>query len=173
MQKWCSGLEHRLFVCPALETIKGWPLTLEECYALANHTKNARRQRKEDLPETILLAIRMEVMVTNNLQMDLDITNGARGIIVDIILSHDEPDLEEDSTIILKSLPGCVLAKPNRTSAAALPQLREGVIPTQPAPRKMEVHVRGKTRTVTRKQFPTTSACSFTEYQAQGRRPLA
>jgi len=60
-----------------------------------SHQENAKRRHKKDLPETIHLAIGMKVMVTNNLQTDLDITNGARGVIVDIILSHDEPPLEE------------------------------------------------------------------------------
>ena len=168
VQKWCSSSQHQLFICPALETIKGSLLMLEERYALANHTRNAKRRRKKDLPEAIHLAIGMKVMVTNNLQTDLDITNGARGTIVDILLCRDEPPLEEDSTVTLKYLPECVLVKLDRTRAAALPQLGEGVIPIQPVSSKLQVHVRGKARTVTRKQFPMTGAYSFTDYRAQG-----
>ena len=77
-QKWCSGSQQRLFVCPALETIKGALMILEEWYALVNHTKNSKRRCKKDLPETIHLMIGMKVMVTNNLQTGLDIMNGAR-----------------------------------------------------------------------------------------------
>ena len=36
----------------------------------------------------------MNVMVANNLQTDLDITNGAQGVITDIILNQDEPLLK-------------------------------------------------------------------------------
>ena len=35
----------------------------------------------------------MKVMVTDNIETDLDITNGARGKIVDIILHPDEPPI--------------------------------------------------------------------------------
>jgi len=119
-QKWCSGSRHPLFVCPALETIKGASLTLEERYALANHTKNAKRRCKKDLPEMIHLAIGMKVMVTNNLQTDLDIMNGACGIVVGILLHRDEPPLEDGSIVTLKFLPECVLVKLDRTRAAAL-----------------------------------------------------
>ncbi|KAF9786963.1 hypothetical protein BJ322DRAFT_1052944 [Thelephora terrestris] len=57
----------------------------------------------------------MKVMVTNNLQTDLDITNGARGVITDIILNPDEPPLDEGSVVTLKHLPECVLVKLSRT----------------------------------------------------------
>ena len=167
-QKWCSSSQCRLFICPALEIIKGALLTLEERYALVNRTKNTKKRRKIDLPETIHLAIGVKVMVTNNLQTDLDITNGARGVIVDILLNRNELPLEEGSTVTLKFLPECVLVKLDRTRAAALPHLEEGVIPIQPIPSKIQVQVRGKTHTVTRTQFPMTGAYSFTDYRAQG-----
>ena len=167
-RKWCSHSQHHLFVCPGLETIKGSPLSLEERYALANHTKNSKGRRKKDLPETIHLAIGMKVMVTSNLQTDLDITNGARGVIEDILLNRDEPPLEVGSIVTLKFLPECVLVKLDRTRAAALPHLGEGVIPIQPVSSKIQIRVRGKSRTVTRMQFPITGAYAFTDYRAQG-----
>jgi hypothetical protein len=168
VQKWCSGSQQRLFICQALETIKGVPLNLEERYALANHMKNSKRRSKKDLPDIIHLAIGMKVMVTNNLQTDLDITNGARGVIVDILLSRYEPPLEDGSTVTLRFVPECVLVKLDRTRATALPHLQEGVIPIQPIPSKVQVRIRGKACTVTRVQLPMTAAYSFTDYRAQG-----
>ena len=166
-QKQCTDSKTRLFVCPSLDTIKGSPLTLEERYALANLPRNGRK-RDKGLPEFIHLAIGMKVMVTNNLQTDLDITNGARGVITNIILSPDEPPLEEGSVVTLKNLPECVLVKLSRTRAAALPNLEEGVIPIQRVTSKTQIRVGGKSRTVTRAQFPITGAYSFTDYRAQG-----
>ncbi|KAF9780853.1 hypothetical protein BJ322DRAFT_982042, partial [Thelephora terrestris] len=95
---------------------------------LASHYKNTRRRRNKDLPESILLVIGMKVMATNNLQTDLDITNGARGVITDIILNQDKPPLEAGSIAQLKFLPECVLVKLSHTRAATLPHLEEGVI---------------------------------------------
>ena len=140
-----------MFVFLALETIKGSPLTLEERYALANNTKNTKRRCKKVLLEAIHLTIGMKVIVTDNLQTDLDITNGACGTIVDVLLSRDEPPLEEGSTVMLKYLPECVLVKLDRTRAVALPQLGEGVILIQSVSSKVQVHIRGKAHTITRK----------------------
>lgn len=167
-QKQCTDLKTRLFVCPALDMIKGSPLTLEERYALASPPKNGRRRRDKGLLESVHLAIGMKVMVTNNLQTDLDITNGARGVVVGIILNPEEPPLEGGSVVTLKHLPECVLVKLSRTRAAALPGLEEGVIPIQRISTKTQIRIRGKSRTVTRTQFPITGAYSFTDYRAQG-----
>ena len=92
----------------------------------------------------------------------------ARGVITNIILNQDEPPLEDGSTVQLKFLPECVLVKLSRTRAATLPQLEEGVIPIQHISSHMQIRVRGKSRTVTRTQFPITGADSFTDYRAQG-----
>ena len=167
-QKWCADSKTRLFVCPALDTIKGLPLTLEERYALASPPKSGRRRRDKGLPESIQLTIGMKVMVTNNLQTDLDITNGARGVITDIILNPDEPPLDEGSVVTLKYLPECILVKLSRTRAAALPNLEEGVIPIRRVSTKVQIHVRGKSQTVICTQYPITTAYSFTDYRAQG-----
>jgi len=167
-QKWCADSKSRILICPALDTIKGSPLTLEERYALASPPKKGRRRRDKGLPESIHLAIGMKVMVTNNLQTDLDITNGARGVITDIILNPDEPPLGEESVATLKYLPECILVRLSRTRAAALPDLEEGVIPIKRVSTKTQIRIHGKSRTVTRTQFPITGAYAFTDYRAQG-----
>ena len=168
-QKCCTDSKTRLFVCKALDTIKGSPLTLEEQYALASLPKmKGRRRRDKGLPELIHIAIGMNVMVTNNLQTDLDITNGARGVIMDVILNPNEPPLDDGSVVTLQYLPECILVKLSRTRAAALPDLEEGVIPISRISTKTQIRVRGKTRTVTRAQFPITGAYAFTDYRAQG-----
>ena len=110
----------------------------------------------------------MKVMVTNNLQTDLDIMNGACGIITDIILNPDEPPLEEGAVVTLKYLPECILVKLSCTRAAALPNLEEGVIPIKHVSTKTQIHICGKSWTMTRTQFPITRAYSFTNYHAQG-----
>lgn len=167
-QKWCADSKTRLYLCPALDTIKGSPLTLEERYALARLSGRGGKRRDKGLPESIQLAIGMKVMVTNNLQTDLDITNGACGFIVDIILSPEEPPLGDGSMVTLKHLPECILVKLSRTRAAALPGLDEGVIPIQRISTRTQICVGGKSRTVTRTQFPITGAYSFTDYRSQG-----
>jgi len=107
-------------------------------------------------------------MVTSNIATDLDITNGARGVITDIILDPDEPPLEDGSIVTLRHLPRCVLVKLNRTRAARLEGLDDGVIPIFPAKSSMQITLGRKAKTVTRLQYPITAAFCFTDYCSQG-----
>ena len=168
LRKACSESGQRLLVCHAEDTITNRPLSLRERYALAQRSSGDRRRKRKDLPETIELAIGMKVMVTSNIATDLDITNGARGIIVDVILNPEEPPLEDGSIITLKYLPQCVLVKLSRTRAARLDGLDDGVIPIFPAKSSMQVTLERKTKTITRFQYPITAAYCFTDYRSQG-----
>ena len=47
----------------------------------------------------------MKVMVTTNVEMDLDVTNNARREIVDIILHPDKPPVGDGPVVKLKYLP--------------------------------------------------------------------
>ncbi|KZT28687.1 hypothetical protein NEOLEDRAFT_1057849, partial [Neolentinus lepideus HHB14362 ss-1] len=48
------------------------------------------KSKCNDFPDTVELAVRMKVMVTQNIATDLDITNGVRGEIIDVVLYPDE-----------------------------------------------------------------------------------
>ena len=168
LRKACSENSQRLLICHAEDTFKGRPLSLHERYALAQRGLGDNRRKHKDLPEMIELAIGMKVMVTSNIATDLDITNGARGTIVDIILDPEEPPLGGSAVHTLKHLPQCVLVKLNRTRAARLDGLEEGVVPIFPAKSSMQILVERKTRTVARSQYPITAAYCFTDYRSQG-----
>ena len=66
----------------------------------------------------------MKVMVTKNIEIDLDLTNGAQGEIVDIILHPDEPPIGNAPVVHLKFMPAYILVKLSRSRAAALQGLR-------------------------------------------------
>ena len=168
LRKICSESGQRLLICHAEDTIKTRPLSLLERYALAQRSTGDGRRKRKDLPETIELAIGMKVMVTSNIATDLDITNGARGTVVDIVLNPEEPPLGDSSIIALKHLPQCVLVKLNRTRATRLDGLDDGVIPIFPAKSSMQITLAKKGKTVTRFQYPITAAYSFTDYRSQG-----
>ena len=168
LRKACSENGQRLLICQAEDTIKNRPLSLRERYALAQWGSGDSRRKRKDLPESIELAVGMKVMVTNNVATDLDITNGARGFIVDIILNSEEPPLQDGSVITLKYLPQCILIKLSRTHAARLDGLDDGIIPIFPAKSSMQIVLDRKTKTVTRYQYPITAAYCFTDYRSQG-----
>ena len=121
--------------CQEEDTIKGQPLSLRERYAaLLRHQGADSRQRKQDLPDTVCVACGMKVMVTQNVETDLDITNGARGTVVDIWLNPDEPPISTEQPLIkLKYMPLYILVKLERTRATQLQDLEESVIPVEPA----------------------------------------
>lgn len=179
LRKHCKETGHRIYICHSDDTIKGRPLTLAEEYgmALRSSQKTAtgrRRDTKNDLPETISILIGAEVMVVENIETDLDIANGARGTIVDIVLNPEEPAIPDDATVVdLKHQPLYILVKMKRTRTSQLDGLEEGVIPIRPWVRTMRISVQQRQgppahRTVKRLQYPLTLAYAFTDYRAQG-----
>lgn len=173
-RKHCQETGARLFICTAEDTIKGEPLSLRQRYAVASRAASkGSRYRKHDLPNTVQIAVGMKVMVTQNVETDLDITNGARGVIVDIILDPEEPPLDNSAVVKLQRPPSYLLVKLNRTRASKLAGLDESVIPISTRQQTFRISyntTEGKetTRTVRRRQYPVTSAYSFTDYRAQG-----
>ncbi|HEV7737986.1 MAG TPA: hypothetical protein VGO47_11520 [Chlamydiales bacterium] len=141
---------------------------------MAGRLKKQKSRYGKDLPSKIEIAKGMKVLVTNNLETDLDITNGAKGEIVDIVLHPDEPINDHSKPIVhLQYLPLYILVKLDRTRASKLAGLEEGVIPIEPVSSTMKIIMRtaaGKVvhRTVKRRQFPMCAAYGFTDYRAQG-----
>jgi hypothetical protein len=81
------------------------------------------------LPDTVDLCIGMKVMVTFNVQTDLDVSNGGRGEIVDIVLDGPEPAIPNESVVRLMYPPIYVLMRLTRTKTSALEGLEQGVLP--------------------------------------------
>ena len=181
VRKHCSESHQQLFICLAEDCINGRKLTLPEHYGVATRKAainmesglKKRRRWKNDLPDTIQIAIGMKVMVTENVETGLDITNGARGEIVDIILDPNKPPIGNDPIVTLKCLPTYILVKMARTRATQLEGLDENVIPVQVATHNFQIKVRqvgGKyiKRSVHQHQFPMTLAYTFMDYRSQG-----
>jgi hypothetical protein len=86
------------------------------------------------------MAIGMNVMVTYNIETDLDLTNGVRGEIVNIVLDENKPPLPQTPVVFLKYPPAYIL-KLSRTHLTKLSSLNEGVIPVQPMASKFQIEV--------------------------------
>ena len=108
-------------------------------------------------------------MVTLNIETEMDVANGTRGEIVDIVLSPEEDPIPLNAPKVrLKKMPAYVLVKLNNTRLRQLPHLPPQVIPIEPNAVKFSIMVKKKSRTITRRQFPITAAYTFTDYRAQG-----
>lgn len=89
---------------------------------IANTYGSGTLLQVENLPQMVAASAAKE---TNY----LDITNGARGIITDIILHPEEPPFDQSAPVVkLRHLPAYILVKLNRTRASQLAGLDEAVI---------------------------------------------
>jgi hypothetical protein len=93
---------QQLLICTAVDQIANKWLTTYEKYHFALHCSRQTTTNTR-LPDKVELARGMKVLVTNNIATDLDITNGARGEIVDIILNPAEPDFLPNPIIQLRT----------------------------------------------------------------------
>ena len=161
-----------MFICVAEDRIGHCQLTLAERYCVAACGKTEKWQKHKDLPWEIELAKWMKVLVTDNVEMDLNVTNGARGRIVDIMLHPEEPAIGNEPIVWLKYIPAYILVKLAHTQASRLEGLDKAVIPVEVASTTMQitVQVNGKwiKCTICRRQFPITATYVFTDYQSQG-----
>ena len=166
------GLGLTLLTCPAFDTVEGRPLNLEEKVALATKPKRGSRNKRHEhggLPDEVELALGMEVMVTFNVSTNLDMANGARGHIVDIVLDEREQAPGGRTHFMrLEYPPLYVLVAMNRTKATPLDGLEPGVLPIAPQSRSFTVaSANGKRISISRQQLPITPAYAFTDYRAQ------
>ncbi|KIK13899.1 hypothetical protein PISMIDRAFT_17663 [Pisolithus microcarpus 441] len=167
----------KVFVCTADDTIKGELLTLQQRYAFALRVGGGEQRGhrvKRELPDVVELSVGMRVMVTQNVETDLDITNGACGVILDIFLHPQEPPLPADaSEHHLQFIPTYILVKLTRTRTSHLPGLEASVIPVEPVMKTYSIRyidpqgtpVTGRVQQV---QYPITPAYAFTDYRSQG-----
>lgn len=178
----CQRTGNQLFHCPAHDSIKGRALSLAEQYvAVASNSGDGgkkSRNKKNRLPESVPLAVGMNVMVTLNVETDLDLANGARGTIVAIYLDPEEQQFDATAPVVtLQRLPLCILVKMSRTRAITLPGLEPGILPITPASKSFQITTTVRQRdgtlvkvrkNVRRRQFPITPAYAFTDYRSQG-----
>jgi hypothetical protein len=166
--------KYCIFQCQAEDTIKGWPLTVSKQYAVASrYSKGNKKQGRHNLPDTVYmveLAISMEVMVTLNVEMDLDIMNGTHSKVMEILLSAEEPLISEEWGVAkLHYLPVYILVKLDHTWATKLKHLEDCVVPAEPRWKSFQIscksdEVKSLSHTVCQCQFPLTAAYAFTNY---------
>ncbi|KZT57478.1 hypothetical protein CALCODRAFT_419311, partial [Calocera cornea HHB12733] len=116
----CHSKKQTLLISRAFDTIGKRQVTSEERYRILtrNKTRGKGRNEQSGLPQDVPLVIGMEVMVTLNVQTDLDVANGARGQLVGIGLDENEPAVPQHTKqVILKRPPTYVLVKLYRTKA--------------------------------------------------------
>ncbi|EIM91446.1 uncharacterized protein STEHIDRAFT_107997 [Stereum hirsutum FP-91666 SS1] len=113
------------------QTVK-W-VTPRKIYTLAVHqdsTPRQRRLKRTGLQVVAEFAMDMRVTVTTNVEIDIDITSGARGTTSSIILDEGKQQYHDgdESTVVLHYMPACILVELDRTHATQLEGLSRNVI---------------------------------------------
>lgn len=175
LRKHCQKNNKQIFICPAEDTVQGRALSIQERVAVAVQNGRRKRDRRKQLPEKVKIAVGMKVMVTLNLATDLDVANGARGVVTRIVLDPDEPPIPEQGVVELSRPPAFIVVHLDRTRMECLHGLQDGEIPIEPIEQTFNVEVEGADverrrlkKTVHRRQLPITPAYAFTDYRSQG-----
>lgn len=174
----CQRNKKQLFISPAEDTYCGRALTDGEKHSLsAGKRSSASRDEllpgKNGLLEELELAVGMQVMITTNVETELDMSNGSRGTVERIIFDRRENLAAKNDAIVRLSFPPeCVLVKLDRQTGIQIPGLEKNVVPIVPFERRYVITAgRGescKTKSIIRRQIPLTSAYAFTDYRSQG-----
>ena len=171
IRKHCARTNRRLYVCSAEDTIAGNPVSNEEKIAIVTRSKGSKTHTDHGgLAKEMEVAIGAPVMITHNIQTDLDLANGARGIIEGIVLDERERIIASTEThsIHLRYPPRYILVKLHHTKAPSFEGLPQNVIPIEPIKKNFTINKDGVKKTVTRLQLPLTLAYALTDYRSQG-----
>ena len=133
--KYCQSNAQQLFICAPYNTVGNQPVTLSEKFAIVAKQTGCGSKIDEQgrLPDEVMLGIGMKVMVTFNVEMDLDIANGARGEIIKIVLDENETNYLPMQSIIqlpVKYPPTYVLIRMKPSKVSSLEGLEQNIICT-------------------------------------------
>jgi hypothetical protein len=176
----CRQTGHQLINSPAYDTHNNNPLSQtlralvqSRTYATSEGGSTAKGD-PGGLPDVVQIAIGMKVMVTYNVETELDIANGARGTVERIIIDNAEDEGTASTELAcvrdLARPPLCVLVRLSKADVKwEIPGLERGVVPITPIRNRFQVALPNGTKpTLWRTQLPLTPAYAFTDYRSQG-----
>ena len=110
-------------------------------------------------------------MLTTNIAVELQLTNGTFGVISKIPYDMKQVLSKDENIYVLQSVPRYVIAKFQGLNIPKLPHLDEGEIPVFPIKSSFQFHFPGaKTRTnITRFQLPLVASYCYTAYKSQSK----
>lgn len=174
----CRRTGQKLILSHAYDTYNNQPLdqTLKirvQNQMLSEEDGKVSKGDPGNLPDVVQLAKGMSVMVTYNIEAELDIASSARGVIEKVILHNEDntgsAEPGDTWTMNVAHPPACVLVCLERTKAESLAGLDPGVMPIVPIRNRFIMPLPGGRRiTLYREQLPLTPAYSFTDYRSQG-----
>ncbi len=156
-----------LYISRAVDSCTKFKLTASKLIRLSSlsYTKTG------SLPGELELFEGMPVMLTNNVCVELQLTNGALGVVSKIPLDKRQSIVKHDNLYILPSVPSYVIVKFEGIDIPRLPNLEQGEIPVFPLKSFFRHHFPGckMPTNITRFQLPLVPAYSYTAYKSQSK----
>lgn len=129
LKQHCRRTGHTRFTLYACDSTKDEPLTIQQRLVIAG----LKPADTNSLPNKVEIAVGIPVMVLTNIDMDCDLANGSRGVIVDILLDLREmTQAMVSENVRLTHPPAAILFKPFFGRKRSLPGLPPGIIPIFP-----------------------------------------
>ena len=170
MEKHCTLAGNVLYTFDMEDTVgkDRQGLSMQEKVIVAG----TQEKKMAHLPNRMLIAISMKVMVTWNTSTDADLANRARSKIVDILL-----DPRKDAScaltygsarVSLKFPLAMILFKPANKTTIKFPGLANGLKPLFQTESTFSIVLPNGTRSVIMRQMALTASYSFMDYRSQG-----
>lgn len=160
----CRKTGEVRYVFYAHDSHKQKPLSRQHRLTIAR----MKPEQMAHLPNKVELAIGMKAMVLSNIAPHVDLANGSRGTIMDVVLDPRESACPDSSnTVILQYPPAAVIFQPYNNNDVSLPGLPAGMVPIFPTRGTFRLGDPGGIA-VHREQLALTAAYAFTDYKAQG-----
>jgi hypothetical protein len=164
---------NQIFVWRAERTLSGEPIDEHSNNLFEEWRRTGLKNKNQiDLSPILELAQGSQVMVTFNIDTDIDVANGTRAVVENIVLDPDEPPFGTQQYVYLKFMPLYILVRLEQTRACTLQGLVENVIPIVPweAKHSLPFYENGfeYTKLISERQYPLTLGYAFTDYRSQG-----
>jgi hypothetical protein len=171
LENYSTRTGKQIYQWESEKTVHGEPVDGRTCYELEKH-KQGRRGGKMQQPRFLAICEGADVMVTVNLDTDIDLANGTRGIVEKIVLADNEPPVGTEQVVKLKRMPLYILVRLEKTRALQVEGLDPNVIPIAPFDTKHYLKYSrngvARSETVVERQFPFILGYAFTDYRSQG-----
>lgn len=134
-------------------------------------TASMDEKKTGNLRHKLELAVGMKVMVLVNVTVEVDIANGTRGTVEEIILDSREEEQEPDKEGCIKLTypPALILFRPDKPMHLCFKGVTAGLIPITPSKGTFTaIGKNGKKYKMTQHQYAITPGYAFTDYKSQG-----
>ena len=137
---------------------------------LIDMIKDYPSTRTSGLLRELPLYVGMPVFITDNIAVELGLTNGTTGVVKSVQFNCNEEITDEPGFNHLDNMPDCVIVEADDVNMNPLDGLQPNHVPIFPKAKSFEVKIPGKKDkiNINRKHFPLVPRFACTAHKSQG-----